>query len=137
MCSIRYHVQLNPPAVRFHGPVLHREMKNPAPAFFFWAHSSVRDPRFLPLPINVPRGLPCPQLLEQYAEQVPWQSEIRHDAIRFPPMAKMIVDYQVSGAKRKTDVCCNPSLFLSVWYGTPLKCLSFVSRRITMKVSFD
>lgn len=36
------------------------------------------------------------QLLEQYAEQVPWQSEIRHEAIRFPPMDKMIVDYQVS-----------------------------------------
>ena len=37
------------------------------------------------------------QLLEQYAEQVSWQSEIRHEAIRFPPMDKMIVDYQVSG----------------------------------------
>ena len=37
-----------------------------------------------------------PQLLEQYAEQVSWQSEIRHEAIRFPPMDKMIVDYQVS-----------------------------------------
>lgn len=35
------------------------------------------------------------QLLEQYAEQVPWQSEIRHEAIKFPPMDKMIVDYQV------------------------------------------
>lgn len=35
------------------------------------------------------------QLLEQYAEQVPWQSEIRHEAIRFPPMDKMIIDFQV------------------------------------------
>lgn len=34
------------------------------------------------------------QLLEQYAEQVPWQSEIRNEAIKFPPMDKMIVDYQ-------------------------------------------
>lgn len=38
------------------------------------------------------------QLLEQYAEQVSWQSEIRHEAIRFPPMDKMIVDYQVCGS---------------------------------------
>ena len=35
------------------------------------------------------------QLVEQYGEQVQWQSEIRHEAIRFPPMEKMIADYQV------------------------------------------
>lgn len=35
------------------------------------------------------------QLLEQYAEHVSWQSEIRHEAIKFPPMEKMIIDYQV------------------------------------------
>lgn len=39
------------------------------------------------------------QLLEQYAEQVSWQSEIRHEAIKFPPMDKMIIDYQVNGEK--------------------------------------
>lgn len=41
------------------------------------------------------------QLLEQYAEQVPWQSEIRHEAIKFPPMDKMIIDYQVKGRRPK------------------------------------
>lgn len=51
-----------------------------APVFSFWL--------FLSSTVS-------PQLLEQYAEQVSWQSEIRHEAIRFPPMEKMIVDYQV------------------------------------------
>ncbi|CAN0242002.1 unnamed protein product, partial [Discosporangium mesarthrocarpum] len=34
------------------------------------------------------------QLMDQYADQVQWQSEIRHEAIRFPPMEKAIIDYQ-------------------------------------------
>lgn len=48
-----------------------------------------------------------PQLLEQYAEQVSWQSEIRHEAIRFPPMDKMIVDYQVRRGASVTPETAN------------------------------
>ena len=47
------------------------------------------------LPLLVSPILALLQLLEQYGEQVQWQSEIRHEAISFPPMEKMIADYQV------------------------------------------
>lgn len=56
------------------------------------------------------------QLLEQYAEQVQWQSEIRHEAIRFPPMEKMIVDYQVSaheGEREMQRYCCRAMLLVT------------------------
>lgn len=68
-----------------------------------WLISGHCESRLPPLVMDVLRAfrIRCnSQLLEQYAEQVSWQSEIRHEAIRFPPMDKMIVDYQVSGLVR-------------------------------------
>lgn len=47
------------------------------------------------VPLRMPFARGVLQLLDQYGEEVQWQTETRHESIRFPPMDQMIVDYQV------------------------------------------